>query len=298
MNYLLTDEQRDIQAMARDFAEKELRPVVAECDRKGEFPIEVYKKAVEVGLTCVRIPTHLGGPGLSAVTEAIIGEQMGIVDTGFGCAMGASGLGLKPIMLGGTEAQQKYMADLLLGGGFAAFALTEPDAGSDAGSIRTVATKVGNDYVINGRKCFITNAGFADVFIVFASIDRSLGIKGITAFLVDAKTPGISIGKEEDKMGIRLSNTCDVIFEDVKVPMENLIGKEGKGFNIAMAKCFCSDMCVGVVSEAMQVLGGYGYMRDYPIEKLYRDAKIYQIFEGTNEIQKMVISRFLAKEYR
>ncbi|MCI8659618.1 MAG: acyl-CoA dehydrogenase [Lachnospiraceae bacterium] len=383
--YIISDEQKDIQQMVQDFADKQIMPRAAEFDVKGELDWESYNKACEMGLLCPDIPEEFGGSGMDAMTCAIIREELMRGDAGFGLTLGTNGLGIKPILLAGSPEQKQMAADTILSDkpgrdprwpkkrfGFAAFALTEPDAGSDAGACRTTAEKVGNEYVINGRKCFITNACYADIFTVIASVDRSLGYKGLTMFLVDAHAPGVSIGKHEDKMGIRQSATCDIIFDNVHIPEENLIGEVGKGFNIAMktleqgraaigssccgimraafelavkyaqertsmgkpiyknqgilykladmqiaiettrqiglyvaalvdakdpkasvmgpiAKCYGSDALQKVVTEAVQILGGYGYMRDYPAEKLMRDAKIFQIFEGTNEIQRMII---------
>ena len=377
---ILTNEQTSLKEMIHDFAEKKIRPVAAKCELAGEFPMDLYKDACSMGLNCLDLPEEYGGPGISKVTGFVAREELAWGDAGFALSVGANNLGMKPLLIAGTEKQRKHFADVVNGGGFTAFALTEPEAGSDAGACRTTATKVGNDYVINGRKCFITNGGLADVYTVVASVDRSRGVKGLTMFLVDRNTSGVSVGKHEDKMGIRLSNTADVIFEDVKIPAENMVGAEGKGFSIAMktldqgrastcataigvaraafehaiaysqirktfgkpicenqaiqfmladmamkiesarqlgfcvaemidagapnvtrygamAKCYSTDMLQSVTSDAIQIMGGYGYMRDYPVEKLMRDAKIFQIFEGTNQIQRMVISGALLKEY-
>ncbi|MGF0040207.1 acyl-CoA dehydrogenase family protein [Peptoniphilaceae bacterium SGI.131] len=377
MPFLLNEDQKDLVKLAKDFGEKHLKNSVAELDRKGEFPLEIYKAAMELGFHCLEIPEEYGGGGLDNLTAAAIYEELGKYDAGFATTLCATSLGLKPVLIAGTPEQKKLFADVVIPGRFGAFALTEPDAGSDAGSGLTVAVKDGDDYIINGKKCFITNAGFADIFVVFASIDRSLGLKGISAFIVERSTPGISVGKEEDKMGIRLSNTTDVFFDNVRVPKANLLGKEGEGFKIAMltldlarpfvgaiacgiarrameeavkyskeriqfkkpiaalqaiqfkladmaikvetaeamlehvfrmidmkmpysmeaavAKAYAGDIAVEVCLEAIQVLGGYGYSREYPVEKLLRDAKIFQIFEGTNEVQRVVIAGTLLR---
>ena len=367
--------------MIRNFADKEIRPVCAECDKTGEFPMELYKKTVEMGINCLDMPAEYGGPGISRVTSMVAREELARGDAGFALSVGCNSLGMKPLLIAGTEEQKKHFADIVVPGGFAAFALTEPEAGSDAGACHTKAVKVGDEYVINGRKCFITNGGLANIYTVVATVDPSLGVKGLTMFSVDRDTPGLSVGKHEDKMGIRVSNTCDVIFDDVKIPAKNIIGREGDGFKIAMktldqgragsvaaavgiaqaafehaieysqvrktfgrpicknqgiqfmladmamaiesarqmgyyaaecidanspevtkvgsmAKCYASDALQQVVSNAVQILGGYGYMRDYPVEKLMRDAKIFQIFEGTNQIQRIVTAGALLKEYR
>jgi butyryl-CoA dehydrogenase len=387
--YILDEEQKDLQKMVHDFVVKEVKPTAAEYDKKGELNWDAYNKAFEMGLVCPDIPKEYGGLGLSAMTSAVIREELCYGDAGFGISVGANNLGVKAVMNSGTKEQKEWVIDVLTSdkpgrdprwpkkrSGFACFALTEPDAGSDAGACKTTAVKSadGKEYVLNGRKCFITNACYADVMCVIASVDRSLGSKGLTMFLVDAHTPGISIGKHEDKMGIRQSATCDVIFDDAHIPASSLVGREGEGFKIAMkalefgrsaigasavgimraafdeavkyaqvrktmgkpichhdaintklanmqiaietsrqmgmyvaaladakdpkarfagpiAKCYCTDALQTVVTEAVQILGGYGYMREYPVEKLMRDAKIFQIFEGTNEIQRMIIGR-------
>ncbi len=378
---ILTQEQLDLKKMVREFADKEIRPIAAEYDKRGEFPMELYKKVCDLGLNCLDLPEKYGGPGLPRATACVVREELARGDAGFALSAGASTLSMKPLMMAGTEEQCKYVADIVTGGGFAAFALTEPEAGSDAGACRTTAVKVGDEYILNGHKCFCTNGGLANVYTVMATVDRSLGTKGLTMFLVDRDTPGVSVGKHEDKMGIRLSNTTDVILEDVKIPAKNIIGAEGKGFKIAMqtldqaraytafsaigvaqaafehaiayaqvrktfgkricdnqaiqfmladmamkietarqlgfhaieqidadgpwktkfgsmAKCYATDVIQSVTSDAVQIMGGYGYMHDYPVEKLMRDAKIYQIFEGTNQIQRIVISGQLLKEYK
>ena len=393
---VMSEEERDIVSMVHEFVLKEVRPHAAEHDRTGELDWDAYNKAFEMGLICADLPAEYGGQGMSAVTGAWIREELMYGDAGFGLTCGTNNLGIKPVLIAGTEEQKKWCVETLMSdrpgrdprwpkkrSGFAAFALTEPDAGSDAGACRTTADKTpdGSEYILNGRKCFITNACYADFMCVVASVDRSLGYKGLTMFLVDAHLPGVSIGKHEDKMGIRQSATCDVIFEDVHIPASALIGKEGEGFKIAMktleqgrasvgsacvgimraileeaakyaqvritmgkpiykqqaisakladmqiaietsraigmkvaalldagdpgaaalgpiAKCYCSDALNRVATEDVQNLGGYGYMRDYPMEKYMRDAKIFQIFEGTNEIQRVVIGGDVIRKYK
>ena len=393
---IMTEEEKDIVAMVHEFVLKEVRPKAAEYDRTGELDWDAYNKAFEMGLICADLPAEYGGQGMSAVTGAWIREELMYGDAGFGLTCGTNNLGIKPVLIAGTEEQKRWCVETLMSdkpgrdprwpkkrSGFASFALTEPDAGSDAGACRTTAEKTadGSEYILNGRKCFITNACYADFMCVVASVDRSLGYKGLTMFLVDAHLPGVSIGKHEDKMGIRQSATCDVIFEDVHIPASAIIGKEGEGFKIAMktleqgragvgsgcvgimraileeaakysqvrvtmgkpvckqqaisnkladmqiaietsraigmkvaalldagdpsaaalgpiAKCYCSDALNRVATEGVQILGGYGYMRDYPMEKYMRDAKIFQIFEGTNEIQRMVISGEVLRQYK
>lgn len=380
MGYILTEEQQDIVDLAKQFAEKELKPVVAECDRKGEPPLAVYQKAFDMGLHTLEIPEEYGGSGMDYYTVCAALEELAKVDLGFATGVAATGLALKAVLAGGSEEQKKYFAEYLCGGkgnGWAAFALTEPDAGSDAAAGKTTAVKDGDEYVLNGRKCFITNAEYAQIYVVFAITDKSKGVKGISAFIVERDRAGVSTGKEEDKMGIRLSNTADVVFEDVRIPADHLLGAEGKGFTIAMktldlarpvvaamaagvaqrcidecvsytkqrvtfgrpviknqaiqfkladmtiktetarasvincfqhyyaglpfgkeaaiAKCYAGDIAVECAVEAIQLHGGYGYSREYPVEKLLRDAKILQIYEGTNEVQRIVISGYVTK---
>lgn len=380
MDALLRQEEKEMVELFRQFAEKEVRPISAKYDEKGEFPAEVFAKAAEIGLTTLHLPEKYGGSGCSHLMQAMLIEELARADAGFATAVGACDLASVPVLIAGTEEQKKKVADVLLWGGLTAFCLTEPEAGSDAASLKTTAVKDGDEYVINGSKCFITNGGVADIYTVFATVDRSLGAKGITAFLVERGTPGLSVGKEENKMGIRLSNTTEVVFEDVRVPASNIIGQVGKGFGIAMktlditrgsdggagavgicqcaidlaveyaktrktfgkpiianqaiqfkladmeiktqaarnlvyhacrlmdagimdsvisaaAKAYAGDVAVEVALEAIQIFGGYGYSREYPVEKLLRDAKIFQIFEGTGEVQRMVIAAGLAKKH-
>lgn len=372
MAFIIKQETKDLLEVVEKFAEDKLKPRVAELDIKGEFPLDLYKEAMEMGLHCLEIPEEYGGVGLDNLSAAAIYEKLGEYDAGFATTLCATSLGLKPVLIAGTDAQKKLFADTVIPGRFGAFALTEPNAGSDAGSVITSAKLEGDEYVINGRKAFITNGGVADIFIVFANVDKSLGLRGLSAFIVERDRPGISVGKEEDKMGLRLSNTTDVVFEDVRVPKDHLLGKEGEGFKLAMmtldlarpfvgaiacgiaqrairesveyakarvqfgkpiakldpirfkiadmeigtetaramiehvfklvelkmpyskesaiAKAYAGDNAVKVALEAIQILGGYGYSREYPVEKLLRDAKIFQIFEGTNEVQRVVIA--------
>ncbi|MGN8969749.1 acyl-CoA dehydrogenase family protein [Intestinimonas sp. HCP28S3_D6] len=374
---LLTDEQRDLQAFAREFAEKELAPVVKECDLKGEFPMEVFKKFRDVGFNTMFLPEAYGGQGLGAMEMVLVYEEFAKVDAGFICSASTGEFGIEPILVAGTEEQKQYYMDFILNGGLGAFALTEPNAGSDASATKTTAVRDGDDYILNGRKCFITSGPIADVYSVFASTDPSKGAKGISCFIVERDRPGVSVGKDEDKMGMRLSCTSDVLFEDVRIPAKNLVGAEGTGFSLAMkcldrsrgvnsygalgiaqraldeavayakqrktfgkpiiahqgvqfmladmeidvttarallwqcatmvdrgvfdtklgsvTKTFLSDMVMRVTTNAVQVLGGYGYSREYPVEKLMRDAKLWSIFEGTNQIQRMVIAGTLAR---
>jgi len=380
IDFKLSDEQRELQAWAHEFAEKEIRPVAAEYDEKEEMPWPVLQKAAKVGLMSSSIPEEYGGGGVtSAVSQLLIAEELAWGCAGIATAMGASSLAATPILLMGNESQKKKYLPLFCDSEkvrLGAFALTEPQAGSDVVSLSTTARREGDHYVLNGQKRFISNGGIADVYVVFATIDKKLGYSGVTAFIVDGNTPGLKAGKKEKKMGIRASHTGDVIFEDVWVPVENRLGNEGEGFvgamkvfehtrpgvaisavgvaraayefalsyarervqfgkpiiskqairflladmateidaarllawraawmldqgmsnnvQASMAKAFAADMCMKVTTDAVQILGGYGYMREYPVEKYMRDAKIMQIYEGTSQIQRVVISQMLA----
>ncbi|MDD4507845.1 MAG: acyl-CoA dehydrogenase family protein [Eubacteriaceae bacterium] len=372
MAYLISDEAKDLLQDVHEFCENEVKEQCKEYDKSGEWPKEIYDKAIEMQLHSLEIPEEYGGPGLSRVDIAALIEEMARADAGFATTISASGLGTKPVLIAGNEEQKKHVCEVIVNGGFGAFALTEPGAGSDPAAGTTTAKKDGDSYVLNGRKCFITNGGIADFYCVTALTDKSKGVKGMSIFLIDAGTPGLSSGHEEDKMGIRTSNTADVVLEDVRVPAENLLGNEGDGFKIAMqtldqarawmgvvstgisqramdesiayckervqfgkpvikfqamqfkiadmaikietsrqmnayalnlmdmgkrhskeaaiAKCYASDKAMEIATEAVQMFGGYGYSREYPVEKLMRDAKIFQIFEGSNEIQRIVIA--------
>jgi acyl-CoA dehydrogenase len=370
----LTQEQTALQDMARKFAANEIRPRAVECDHAGTFPEDIIEKAFGLGLMSGYIPEEYGGLGLSALDTCIIDEELAWGCSGIATSMTSTGLALTPILVAGTgDQKRRFVAPFAEKLRYASFCLTEPGAGSDAGGIATTAKKEGDNYVINGRKCFITNGSYASQYTVFASTDRSKGHKGLSAFVVPRSLPGVSVGKKEDKMGQRASDTADVLFEDVKVPAENLLGKEGEGFKIAMitldytrpsiaafavgvaraafelamqyskervqfgvpiamnqaihflladmameieaarlltykgawvldqgkrntkessfAKAYAADLAMRVTTDAVQIYGGYGYMRDYPVEKLMRDAKLLQIYEGTSQIQRMVIAK-------
>ena len=372
MAYLISEEAQDLLKDVKKFCDNEVREQCKEYDKSGEWPKEIYDKAIEQGYQALEVPEEFGGPGLSRVDVAALIEEMAIADAGFATTISASGLAMKPVFISGSEEQKQRMCDLVLGGGFGAFCLTEPGAGSDASAGRTTAVKDGNEYVLNGRKCFITNGAVASFYCITAITDKEKGLKGISMFFVEKGTKGLSTGNHEDKMGIRTSNTCDVVLEDCRIPASALVGKEGEGFAIAMktldqarswigciavgiaqrgiqeaiaygkeriqfgkpiiknqalqfkiadmeiktetarqmvahaltkmdlglpygkesaiAKCYAGDIAMQVSSEAIQMLGGYGYSREYPVEKLLRDSKIFQIFEGTNEIQRIVIA--------
>ena len=370
--FVLSKDQQDLKRLAAKFGEEVMRPVAKEYDLLGETPLDIYKQAVDIGFASITLPAEYGGLGMDMTTQCLITEELSRWEAGITNALGASSLASKPIMIAGTPAQKQYAVDMIQSGHMAAFGLTEPDAGSDAAALKTTAVHRDGGYVLNGRKCFITNAPYASFFVIFAKTQKNIGTHGITAFLVEADRPGVSVGRHEDKMGLRLSAAADVILENVFVPEENRLGDEGKGFVIAMktldasraevaagavgiaqsaidysveyaksrvcfgkpisklqavqfmladmeiqtqaarslvyhatelidnglpygpvcaaAKCMAADTAMKVTTDAVQIYSGYGYMRDYPIEKLMRDAKLFQIFEGTNQIQRVVVS--------
>lgn len=374
MDYLLSREHLLARELFREFAEKEVKPLAQKVDEEEYFPIETVKKMAEIGMMGIPFPKEVGGTGGDYLTYIIAVEELAKHCATTAIILSAhTSLCCYPIYTYGTPAQkEKYLKPLLKGEKIGAFALTEPNAGSDAGNQQTTAKLVGDHYILNGSKIFITNGGKADVFIVFAMTDKSKGTKGISAFIVEKRFEGFKIGKEEHKLGIRGSSTTELIFEDCKVPKENLLGSEGQGFKIAlstldggrigvgaqalgiaegaisevlkyvkdrkqfskpigtfqglqwyiadmitktdaakllvynaaikkdkgqltsadaaMAKKYASDVAMEVTTQAVQIFGGYGYTRDYPIERMMRDAKITQIYEGTNEIQKLVIA--------
>jgi alkylation response protein AidB-like acyl-CoA dehydrogenase len=375
----LTEEQLDLKAFAKEFAENELLERSKDIDHDhGEFPMDVFKKFCDAGFNSMFLPESLGGQGLSTMDVMLVNEEFATVDAGFICSATTGEFGMEPILLFGNDMQKQLYADFILSGKLGAFCLTEANAGSDASATRTTAVRDGNDYIINGSKCFITSGGLADVFTVFATVDKSLGTKGISCFIIEKDRPGVSVGKAEDKMGMVLSNTAELVFQDVRIPADHLVGEEGQGFKIAMTcldrsrgvnsygamgimqrafdeavkyanqrvtfgkpiikhqavqflladmqiavttsrnllyhcarmcdkgiydarlgaitKTFISDNAMKVTEDAVQVLGGYGYSREYPVEKLMRDAKLQQIFEGTNQIQRMVIGRSLIQK--
>ncbi len=373
MGYILSEEAQDLLRDVREFCENEVKEQVKEYDISGEWPREIYEKAQEMQLHMMDVPEEYGGLGLDHITQAALVEQIAWADAGVAVTLNGNGLALKPVLLSGTEEQKKKCCELIINGGFGAFALTEPDAGCDAGNGKTTAVLEGDTYVLNGRKCFITNAGVADFFVVTAMTDKTKGTKGMSAFLIYKGTPGLSVGNHENKMGVRCSTTSDLVLDDVRIPVENRLGEEGTGFVTAMktldlartwcavigagvaqrcideavayskmrvqfgkpicknqaiqfkiadmeirteasrqliahaiqladmglpfskesaeAKCFTGDSVMQTAVDAVQILGGYGYSREYPVEKLMRDAKIFQIFEGTNEIQRIVVGR-------
>jgi acyl-CoA dehydrogenase len=374
VDFTLTDEQKDLRELAHSFAEKEMRKVAWEFDKDGTWPAEVINKAWEVGLMNTHIPEAYGGPGLDYLSGCIIEEEVGWGCSGIGTSLMANGLAAAPVTLGGSEeTKKKYLGMLCEEPKLASFCLTEPDAGSDVSGMKTRAVKQGDKYILNGSKCFITNGTYADWFTVYAKTDPEAGHRGISAFVVDAKSPGVTVDKKEDKMGQRASNTATISFQDVEVPAENLLAEENKGFKLAMmtldrtrpgvaamavgiaraafeyatdyskervqfgvpiamhqaiqfmiadmatkveasrllvwesavmldqglrnsrvssmAKRFAADSAMEVTTDAVQVYGGYGFIKEYPVEKLMRDAKIMQLYEGTSQIQRLVIAK-------
>ncbi|WP_160724215.1 acyl-CoA dehydrogenase [Bacillus sp. USDA818B3_A] len=376
MNLRFTEEQEMMRKMVRDFAEKEIKPFIKNME-KGIFPREILRKMGELGLMGIPVPEKFGGAGMDFTSYIIAIHELSKVSATVGVILSVhTSVCTNPILYFGTEEQkQKYVPKLASGEYLGAFCLTEPSSGSDAGSLKTRAVKKAGHYVLNGSKMFITNGGEADVYIVFATTDPSQGTKGIAAFIVEKNTPGFVVGKDEKKMGLHGSRTVQLTFEDMHVPVENMLGKEGEGFTIAMAnldvgrigiatqalgiaeaafeasvayakqrqqfghpiaaqqgvgfkladmatsveaakllvyraadlrsnglkctleasiaKLFTTRTAVEVATEAIQVFGGYGYTEDYPVERYFRDAKITEIYEGTSEIQRIVISKHL-----
>ncbi len=379
MNFKLSEEHEMIRKMVRDFAENEVAPSAAERDEEERFDMNIFKKMAELGLTGIPWPEQYGGIGSDYLAYCIAVEELSRVCASTGVTLSAhTSLAGWPIYTFGTEEQkQKYLRPMAQGEKIGAYGLTEPSSGSDAGGMRTTAKLDGDHYVLNGAKIFITNGGIADIYVVFAVTDPT-SRKGTSAFIVESRFPGFSVGKKEKKLGIRSSPTTEIIFEDCRVPKENLLGKEGEGFKIAMmtldggrngiaaqavgiaqgaldasvnyakervqfgkpivaqqgisfkladmatsieaarlltyqaawleseglpygkesamSKLFAGDAAMKVTTEAVQVFGGYGYTKDYPVERFMRDAKITQIYEGTQEIQRLVISRMITKD--
>lgn len=267
VEYILTDEQRELRDLVREFAQKKVKPHVKEFDRQGKFPRELLQEAFDMGLHVLEIPQEFGGAGLDFKTTSIIFEELAKVDAGFAISLVTTFVALRGVILSGNEAQKKLFADIIVPGAFAAFSLTEPNAGSDAGSIRATAVKEGDEYILNGSKCFVTNGGVADVYVAFFSTDKSQRTKGISAFIIERSRPGITVGKEEDKMGLRLSNTTDVIFENVHVPTGHLIGSEGDGFKIAMnalniSRAFVGSLALGICQSAIDESVKYAKERE------------------------------------
>lgn len=376
MDIRFTEEQDMMRRMVQDFAKREMTPFIEKME-EGDFPIEILKKMGELGLMGIPIPARYGGAEMDFTSYIIAIHELSKVSATIGVILSVhTSVGTNPILYFGTEEQKlKYIPKLASGEHLGAFCLTEPSAGSDAGSLKSRAVLDGEYYTINGSKVFITNGGEADIYIVFASTNPAAGTKGISAFIVEKGTPGLIIGKDENKMGLHGSRTVQITFEDMKIPKENLLGEEGHGFKIAMgnldvgrigiaaqalgiaeaaleaatdyarerqqfgrpiaqqqgigfkladmataveaakllvyraadlraeglnsgkeaamAKLFASKTAMEVATEAIQIFGGYGYTKDYPVERYFRDAKVTQIYEGTSEIQQIVISKHL-----
>ncbi len=376
VSFALTPEQKELRALAREFAEKEIRPKAAEYDESQTHPADVIAKAHELGLMNLHIPEALGGPELSAFDGMLVGEELNWGCSGIATSILANGLGASPVLLAGSDDQRaRWLPSLLDSPILCSFGLTEPDAGSDVARMKTTAVRQGDEYVLNGSKTFITNAGHAAWTVVFAKTDPSMGHRGISAFVVPMDTPGVEIEKHLDKMGQRSTDTSAFALVDVVIPAENRIGEEGDGFKIAMqtldftrpgtavgavgvaqaayelsveyakervtfdvpiamhqgvnfliadmaaeieaarlltwqaawmldegygrkatlyssfAKRFAADTAMKVTTDAVQIFGGYGYIKEYPVEKLMRDAKLFQIYEGTSQIQRLVIAK-------
>ena len=379
MNFQLSEEHEQLREMIRDFAINEVAPTAAERDENATFDRAIFDKMAELGLTGIPWPEEYGGAGFDYLAYCIAVEELSRVCASTGVTLSAhTSLAGWPIYKFGNEEQkQKYLRPMAEGKKIGAYGLTEPGSGSDAGGMKTYAVKDGDDYVLNGSKIFITNGGIADIYVVFAVTDPESKHKGTSAFIVEADFPGFSVGKKESKLGIRSSPTTEIMFENCRVPKENLLGEEGEGFIIAMitldggrngiaaqavgiaqgaldaaveyakervqfgkpiaanqgvafkladmatateasrlltyqaawlesndlpygkasamAKLMAGDTAMSVTTEAVQIFGGYGYTKDYPVERFMRDAKITQIYEGTQEIQRLVISRMLTK---
>ena len=379
ISFSLTDEQKDLQKLARDFAQNEIAPIAPQLDRTGEYPHAILKQAHRLGLLNLTIEDAYGGGGLGWLESCLVGEEFAAACAGVTTAANANELALTPIELAASEEQKKkFISPIARDGGLAAFCVTEPGAGSDVVSMRTRAMKKGDEYILNGTKHFITNGDVAQLLSVFASTDPEKKHRGISLFAVPADLPGITRHHMGDKMGHRASDTAEIVFEDVRVPAANLLGKEGEGFKVAMetfdrtrvgigaagvgvaraameaaikfakerqqfaqpianfqgvqfmladmaikietarlsvyyaawltdeklpysyasaiAKAYGSDVAMQVTTDAVQLLGGYGYMADYKVEKYMRDAKLLQIYEGTNQIQRVVIAKAILKD--
>jgi butyryl-CoA dehydrogenase len=379
MNFSLTKEQDFVRKMVREFAETDVKPIAAEIDVTERFPMENVEKMARYNMMGIQFPTEFGGAGGDNLSYAIAVEELSRVCGTTGVILSAhASLCAAPIYSFGTQAQkEKYLTPLAKGEKIGAFGLTEPNAGTDAAGQQTTAVLEGDNYILNGSKIFITNGGVADTFIVMAMTDKSKGTKGISAFIVEKEFPGFSIGKVEEKLGIRASSTTELVFENCIVPKENLLGKEGQGFRVAMhtldggrigiaaqalgiaqgaleesakymkerkqfgkplsafqglqwmiaemdvkveaarllvykaaynkdkglpysveaarAKLFASEVAMEVTTKAVQIFGGYGYTKEYPVERMMRDAKITEIYEGTSQVQKMVIAANILK---
>ena len=375
--FQLNEEQEMLVRMAREFAADNIIPVAAEYDEKSIFPADIFHKARELGIVNMLIPEEYGGVGASCFEEALVSEELGYGCTGIGTSLGTNSLAMLPILIAGNEKQKAYWLGERAGeqGQFCSYGVTEANAGSNVAGIQTRAEQKNGAYILNGSKTFITNASYAHFYTIFAKTDPEAGHRGMTCFIVDRETPGLSVGKKFDKLGQRASDTAEIVFENVEVPAENVVGAPDQGFYIAMkvfdhsrpgvaaaacglqrraldesvkyagereafglpiyqhqavghkiadmainyeasrlltwqaawqvdagifnprvpayAKAFAADMATKAAVDAVQVFGGYGYMKEFPVEKLLRDVKIFQIYEGTSEIQRNIIVREL-----
>lgn len=372
LDFSLTESQKEWRDKTRKFVEENIIPVASEHDAQEKFPAEIVKKAAQAGLLDFAVPKEFGGPGLDALTISLICEEIGRGCIGMQTTIGGNGLAAYPVLYGGNDEQKQRYFRYILDGNLTAFALTEPGAGSDAGAVATRAVLDGDEYVINGSKCFCTNGGHASIMTLIASTDPSKGAKGLSCFMVELDREGITIGKKENKMGLRASNTVEVILSNVRVPKENLVGKEGEGFKLAMTtldsarmsvgasalglskrimdetikfvkkeqkggkpiaasqqvqfkladigilieagealvyktcylkdagirygkeaamiKTFCTDNAMKIASMAVSIFGPYGYIVEGLVEKFMRDVKVMQIYEGSNQVQRIVIA--------
>jgi alkylation response protein AidB-like acyl-CoA dehydrogenase len=374
VSFQLDDEQRELQGLAHEFAERELRPIAGECDARGDFPAGLLAKAAAAGLTSYATPKEYGGGGVSALTGSLIAEELSWGCAGLAGSIQATMFPVRPLLLAGTQEQRERYLPLLASeqGTLAAIAFTEPHAGSDLSAISATATRDGDEYVLAGEKCYVTNAGIAEVTIAFAKVEGA-----ISAFLLERGDPGVVAGRKEDKLGLRASHTGSIVLEDARIPAGRLLGEEGQGFAIAMnffeasrpqvaagavgvaraafehaseyargreafgrpivdkqgvsfklaamameieaarllvwracealdggrdailfgsyAKAFAADTAMRAATDAVQILGGAGIMRDHPVEKWLRDAKVLQIVEGTSEIQRVIITSYLKR---
>ncbi len=378
ISFGLTEEQREIQLLAREFAKNEIAPKAEHYDKSHEYPWPVIKKAQELGLTTMSIPEEYGGLGLSLLEECVVTEELAWGCSGMSTAMGVNGLAILPILIAGTEEQKQGYCGRLAGGEMSSYCLTEPEAGSDVAGIKTTARKDGDHYILNGSKTFITGATVANFFTVFAYTDPGVRYKGMSCFVVERDWEGVSVGQPFDKLGQHASDTAEVIFDNVRVPETYRLGAEGTGFITAMkvfdrsrpataagalgvarraleesikyakerismgkeiwqyqaighkiadmameleaarllvwksawavdngqpdtmvssfGKAYAADAAMKIATDAVQVFGGYGYMSEYPVEKLMRDAKIFQIYEGTSQIQRNIVVRELFRK--
>ncbi len=374
LDFSMSEEHQQLIQMARRYAAERIIPVAAECDRDSKFPMDVFRGAWELGLVNVPVPTEYGGTGMGELENAMVTEELAYGCSGITTSILANGLALTPIKLAGSEDQKKkYLGMLTSEPILAAYATTEPGAGSDVAGLKTMFRAVGDDFVLNGQKCWITNASYARWYVVFATSNPDSRHKGIAAFIIDRDTPGLTVGKKEDKLGQRASDTSQLFLEDVKIPKSQLLAPEGKGFKLAMetfnqtrpdigamatglmrrcldecvkyareretfgkpiaehqmvqamiadmavrveatrllyqkaawnldsgvrdpivssfAKVYGADSAMATATDAVQVFGGNGYVKEYPVEKLFRDAKLLQIYEGTSQIQRVVIAK-------